>query len=225
MSSSAGPDIITNGLVLHLDAADRKSYPGSGTVWRDRSGRGNHANLRNWSSPSTTIISNVKCFNIVSTVAGTGDIQIPNFYTNYHAGINTFTFEWWANSSSTAFDAFNSGACDNPCIAYAEDGDYWNANGSAPITVGFLISSWNQYTLVQNGSLVIAYRNGIQISTRNDWFTAPSASNRSGIIGSRNWANRSNNWFLANLKWYTRALSRQEIQQNFNATKSRFGLL
>ena len=224
MSASSGPDIITNGLVLSLDAADRKSYPGTGTTWFDRSGRDNNAILRNWSSPTTTIRSNVKCFNIISTVAGTGDMEIPNFYTNYLAGDNTSTFEWWANASSTGFDAFNSGGCGNgTCIAYAEDGFYWDSTGGSPITVGFLISSWNQYTVVQSGSLAIAYRNGIQISTRNDWIT-PVASNRSGIIGSRAWANRTNNWHLSRINWYNRALSAQEILQNFNATKSRFGL-
>jgi hypothetical protein len=38
MSASAGPNIVEDGLVLHLDASDIKSYPGSGTVWYDRSG-------------------------------------------------------------------------------------------------------------------------------------------------------------------------------------------
>ena len=159
-----------------------------------------------------------------SSVAGTKDMQIPNFYTNYHAGINTFTFEWWANSSSVNFDAFNSGFCGNPCLAYAEDGYYWDSTGGNPIWVGILLSSWNQYTLVQNGSVATAYRNGIQISTRSDWVNPTAAANRSGVIGSRSWSNRTNNWYLSRMKWYTRSLSRQEILQNFNATKSRFGL-
>ena len=211
MSSSSGPDIITNGLILSLDAADRKSYPGSGTTWFDRSGRGNNATLRNWSSPGIVTLTRVKCFNITSTVAGTGDMEIPNFYTNYHAGINTSTFEWWANASSTGFDAFNSGGCGNgTCIAYAEDGDYWDSSGQRPITVGFLTSSWNQYIVVQNGSVATAYRNGIQISTRNDWITPQSATNRSGIIGSRSWANRTNNWHLSRVNWYNRALSQNK---------------
>lgn len=224
MSLNHSPKIVTDGLVLCLDAASRKSYPGSGTTWFDRSGRGNNATLRNWSSPSTTIRSNVKCFNIISTAAGTGDMEIPNFYTNYHAGINTFTFEWWANASSTGFDAFNSGGCGNgTCIAYSEDGDYYDSTGGKPVNVGILFSSWNQYVLVQNGSVATSYRNGIQISTRSDWIT-PVASNRSGIIGSRSWSNRTNNWFLANLKWYNRSMPISEIKQNFNVTKSRFGL-
>jgi len=41
MATSYSPKIITDGLVLCLDAADRKSYSGSGSTWTDRSGNGN----------------------------------------------------------------------------------------------------------------------------------------------------------------------------------------
>ena len=47
MSSSASPDIVTNGLVLCLDAADKRSYPGTGTTWFDRSGGGSNGTLVN----------------------------------------------------------------------------------------------------------------------------------------------------------------------------------
>jgi len=35
MGASGGPDIVTDGLVLCLDAADKISYSGSGTTWSD----------------------------------------------------------------------------------------------------------------------------------------------------------------------------------------------
>ena len=47
MSIAGGPDIVENGLVLHLDAADSNSYPGSGTVWTDLSGNGYNGTLTN----------------------------------------------------------------------------------------------------------------------------------------------------------------------------------
>ena len=47
MAASSGPDIVDSGLVLALDAADRNSYPGSGTTWTDLSGRGNNGTLTN----------------------------------------------------------------------------------------------------------------------------------------------------------------------------------
>ena len=41
MSFHHSPKIVTDGLVLCLDAADKNSYPGSGTTWTDLSGNGN----------------------------------------------------------------------------------------------------------------------------------------------------------------------------------------
>jgi len=45
--SSISPDIVTDGLVVCLDAADKKSYSGSGTTWYDRSGEDNDGTLIN----------------------------------------------------------------------------------------------------------------------------------------------------------------------------------
>ena len=45
MSLHHSPKIVTNGLVMCLDAANRKSYSGSGTIWRDLSGYGNDGTL------------------------------------------------------------------------------------------------------------------------------------------------------------------------------------
>ena len=47
MAASSGPNIITDGLVLALDAGNLKSYPGSGTSWVDLSDSGNNATLTN----------------------------------------------------------------------------------------------------------------------------------------------------------------------------------
>ena len=45
--SSALPSIITNGLILNLDATDPASYPGTGTTWSDLSGGGHNVTLIN----------------------------------------------------------------------------------------------------------------------------------------------------------------------------------
>lgn len=45
MSVKGGPDIVTDGLVFNLDAANRKSYPGSGTTWYDLSGNNNNGTI------------------------------------------------------------------------------------------------------------------------------------------------------------------------------------
>jgi hypothetical protein len=47
MGAFAGPDGVESSLVLALDAANPKSYPGSGTTWTDLSGNGNNGTLVN----------------------------------------------------------------------------------------------------------------------------------------------------------------------------------
>jgi len=47
MGIGYGPRVVTDGLVLALDAADVSSYPGSGTTWTDLSGNGNNGTLVN----------------------------------------------------------------------------------------------------------------------------------------------------------------------------------
>jgi hypothetical protein len=47
MGISGGPDMIQDGLILALNAADRNSYPGSGTTWNDLSGNNNTGTLTN----------------------------------------------------------------------------------------------------------------------------------------------------------------------------------
>jgi hypothetical protein len=48
MAISYNPRIVTDGLVLALDAGNPKSYPGSGTAWTDLSGNGNIWNSCEW---------------------------------------------------------------------------------------------------------------------------------------------------------------------------------
>lgn len=57
MSLGHGAGIVRSGLVLHLDAANRKSYPGSGTVWTDLSGLENNGTLNNSPTINNGILS------------------------------------------------------------------------------------------------------------------------------------------------------------------------
>ena len=59
MALSHSPKIVTDGLVLCLDAGDGKSYGGSGTTWTDRSGEGNNGTLTNDSTFDSDIGGNI----------------------------------------------------------------------------------------------------------------------------------------------------------------------
>jgi len=59
MAASLGPKITTNGLVLAIDAADKNSYPGSGTVWTDLSGNRNTGTLNNGPTYNSLVGGNI----------------------------------------------------------------------------------------------------------------------------------------------------------------------
>jgi hypothetical protein len=94
MSLGHGASIVRSGLVLHLDAANRKSYSGAGTSWNDISGGQYNSILNNtpiYSSANAGIIrfDGIDDYAIISNIpAATG--------TNYTASI------WIRLDSSTA---------------------------------------------------------------------------------------------------------------------------
>jgi hypothetical protein len=100
--------LITEGLVLNLDAAKRDSYPGSGTLWKDLSGNGNNGTLTN--GPTYTGVS--KDASIIFD--GVDDyVQIPynignsnvDYTINISFIINSFGTHFNGNVSS--FQSYN----------------------------------------------------------------------------------------------------------------------
>ena len=66
--------IVTDGLILHLDAGDSNSYSGSGNTWNDISGNSNHFDINNVATHN-----NEGYFLFNSTlVGGTGMIGPPS---------------------------------------------------------------------------------------------------------------------------------------------------
>ena len=76
MSSKCGPDINENGLVLFLDAANRLSYPGSGTAWSDLSGNSNTGTLTNGPTFSAGNMGSI-LFDGTDDYASTGKVLVP----------------------------------------------------------------------------------------------------------------------------------------------------
>ena len=89
MAASSGPDVIDTGLVLALDAADRNSYPGSGTTWRDLSGNGRNGTLNGvgYNSANGGSLS----FDGVNAYVDFGNSSVFN-----QSGGKSFTITCWA---------------------------------------------------------------------------------------------------------------------------------
>ena len=218
-----GPNIVTDGLVLALDAANKKSYPGSGTTWYDLSGNLNSGSLVN----GPTFDSG----NGGSIVFDGGNdyvdlVSLTPYSSNdphtYSAIIKTDTlsqYRWIINNGSNTEGTsliFN-GLTDKIGFFYSGGAAVRNSNTILSTNTIYFI------TTVYEVGKVTFYLNGIydgESTTPSTW----SAINTNPRIGS--WYNGSYyfNGNIYNIQIYNRALTPEEVQQNYNATKARFGL-
>jgi hypothetical protein len=224
MSYYNGPKSVTDGLVLCLDAANPKSYIGSGTTWNDLTGNGNNGTLTN--SPTFT-----SSFGGSIVFDGVDDkVTFPN---NTLTTTNGVTVELWFNTSSgtkyqdifDVADAYGvwivtnfSGAGSGKLVtSFNTTTGYISSNYSA--------NQWYQVVLAGSGTSNYQYVNGALTGTSSQ--TVPSSINlNTARLGNVD-GDRASEYFVGNiatLKIYNRALSASEILQNYNSTKGRFGL-
>lgn len=230
MSSSTGPDIITDGLVLHLDASDIKSYPGSGTTWFDRSGNGNNGTLVNGvgfsSSNGGSFVFNGSS-NRGIQLAGTNlslnqmTISSWNYSTNYNQ--NGFMFEKTTDGTvNTQYSLFYNGSNQ---IYYRTYG-LSSLDLSITTSDAVINSRWNNIIATFDGVNKRIYVNGILRGTSAN-LTGTVTQNLTGAAYIGTYGNFAGYYFNGNIAQthiYNRALTLLEIQQNFNASKSRFGI-
>jgi hypothetical protein len=227
MALSRGPKIVTNGLVLALDAADKNSYKGSGTTWKDLSGNGYNGTLTN--GPT---FSNVNRGVIVFD--GTNDYVT---FGNVLASLTSLSLECFVKfgTQSTSFNGIISKTLSN-----ADGWEIRTGNGQTSTTtdlqfryvgdnvaLGFNTTFTNGVwyhlmTTGRSGSQVV-YVNGNQVNSGTSAST-PSANTNSLVIGQLAYAGLYANMTMGYARIYNRALTATEVLQNYNATKSRFGL-
>ena len=225
-TSSAG--IVTDGLVLWLDAGIPSSYPTSGTTWTDLSGNNNNGTLTNgptFNSANggsivfdgvndyTDLGSNFTypIFTISLWVnAGSSQVQYADIFDNNHTGFRNFVLQ--QNNNNTNQYAFG--------VSDASGGI--SSSGSINLTA----NTWTNISITFTPSdRVIAYINGTFHSqgalanNRNILYQSQVLRLATWSAGGRNWNGR-----IASFISYNRVLSSAEILQNFNAQKALFGL-
>jgi len=210
--------IVTNGLILALDAGNPRSYPGSGTTWYDLSGNGNNGTLY-----SITHASNN--FGVLQTAGNSSsyiDIPSPNLQSSnytiftavrYNGGtrarmvngkVNNWLMGHWGNSTENYFAA----GWVTPAAATGPSDTVWrifHATGNV------------------SGDVYDFYINGSQGSISN---AAGGSAGPNGItIGKIGYSTtESSTGEVSFIFAYNRVLSLGEILQNYNVTKYRFGL-
>jgi hypothetical protein len=234
MSVFAGPNAVENGLILCLDAANSKSYPGSGTTWTDLSGNGNNGTLVN--GPTYSANNN----GYLSVDGGSQYIIIVN--TNYPSSVSdAFSVESFLNipSDATWSDGTNYGniltrgtyAGSHGLARLVSDNDiaFWvrgdSGLGYASATIGrdrwyHCIGTWSGSTakIYIDGSLVSSSNLSLAGSFESTVWYIASTQGLAGAVGNRFKGS------VANAKIYNRELSDLEVKQNFNALRGRFGL-
>lgn len=221
MTVYGGPDIVTEGLVLHLDAGNSKSYPGSGNTWYDLSGNLFHANANNLPTYSS-LYNGVFLFNGTS-----------NYFTTVDPGsLGNFTVSCWvkpllsSTGSNPAIIASVYPSKVNFTITYFNNqtvfGGIFNNSWVGTSTVSS-INDWQNLSLTYNGSSLILYRNGIAITNVSTGIAAQSSG--SGIRIGRRWDGADYfNGYISQIAIHNIALNSNKLIDNYNALKGRFGL-
>jgi hypothetical protein len=233
MALHHSPRIVTSGLVLALDAADRNSYPGSGTTWTDLSGNNNG-----------TLI-NSPTFNS----GNAGSIQFDGVNKYVTLGVNKYQYQ--TNFSVEVFARFPNlpnnagGGCGarHPII-YNHDYGYnlligsngflsfgvyntVSSNAGASSLASVVGSNYFHAVGIKNGTNVSLHVNGIFQNSGNLTTNAVFYAGLPFVIGGFATCGSSKFYATGNIsqvKVYNRALSSTEILQNYNATKTRFEL-
>jgi hypothetical protein len=204
---------VTDGLVLYLDAANRKSYPGTGTGWFDLSGQNNNGTLVNGVSFSSVN-------NGVFVLDGTNDyIDVPINLTS-----TTYTVFGAARYVNVGGRTF-SGKNNNWLMGH------WSLTTRNHYAEGWVTSSqngeqdtnWRIYAATGNPSSDLwgFYVNGVSNVTPN---SGGSQGPNGFAIGSYAGVSEFSNSHISHLIVYNRVLTDNEIQQNFNTLRGRFGI-
>ena len=214
------PKIVTDGLVLSLDAGNTKSYPGTGTTWFDKSGFSNNGTLTNGPTFNTGSLGSI-------VFDGTNDYV--NCATNITLGssftINAFIYINLRSSGDIA------GSWNNPYrfLWRLDNSGYqvlaWNNGGPSNTVTGTTIVStgtWNYISVTYDGTNVKFYNNTVLTDTIAKSF---SISNFTAMqVGANTYDNVYFNGRIASTQVHNRALTQAEITQNFNALRGRFGI-
>jgi hypothetical protein len=221
--------IVTDGLVLCLDAADRNSYVSGSTTWSNIVGSNTGSLINgptfNTGSGGNIVFDGVDDYVQIPTfLIPTGSFSCESFFQWSSLGIGTGTI------FSLNYDFPNTGylirQMDNNTGRFVIWSDYGSESGIFS-TSALTANTWNHVTVIQNSGICSIYINGVLDSAQSLPNPVLSQSFRV-LLGARATSGSSAGAYLpgriAVAKIYNRALSAQEVAQNYNAQKSRFGL-
>lgn len=237
MAFFRGPKIVTDGLVMSLDVGNIKSYPGSGTVWTDLINN-THFNSNGTQTPLTTV-NGVTCFDFNGSgywecsdfdskkVDMTGDFTLIIWYYSETMSIRKSIFEKAANIYTSysqeiavtieppgTFATYYRGYNVSSTLHDYATGQSWSNNAWHQIAITCKYSPRSGYTSIDGKPWVSGY-------TYTPGTTITQAS--SVRIGT-GYTGVMTNGYISTVYVYNKTFTDADINQNYNAIKTRFGL-
>lgn len=227
MASSYYPKIVTSGLVMYLDGANRVSYPGSGATWSDLSRNNNTCSLLGTYSYSalgggsllfngSTGYGSVANSNSISTTSATVNTWVS--YTAASGGGAVIIGKTDTSSSLNGFNVIIAGGqltvqLKNATTAWSVSGPTVSTNTWYNVVTSF--SSSGTLTLYVNGNLFGSSAITAALTTTTQPLRlADSVDAVWSILGGN----------IAIASMYNRVLTAAEVSQNFAAHRGRFGV-
>jgi len=238
MALSHSPSIVTNGLVLCLDAGNNKSYPGTGTAWNDMSGAGNNGTLTNGPTYSSTdggsilfdgsndyvVFSNTTSLQFLNRLPYTLECwfrlgAIPSLFTYpglFHreatvgGGRNGYGLVIACNTTNKLSLGTERHTPSGTIFVYTEEVD------SSP-----LVGVWKHLCGAYDDTTLSLYLDGKFVTSQTQ---TTNITNTTTALNIGRLVSSYFNGRISCPRIYNRALSAAEIAQNFNALRGRFGL-
>jgi hypothetical protein len=214
----SGDTTVSSGSVLYLDAAQLRSYSGSGATWTDLSGNSRNGTL-----------NNTPTFNTAN--GGSIVLNGTNQWIAFGSAINTnaaFTLEFWVQRTSNTTPTLFSGTTASGYlqIRMADTNislvrSFVAELGNFGVGSATLLNTIYQVVVTRTGSSYVAYTNGVQRGTLTTTQTYTTTNTTIGINSSNSEPFTGR---IYRFRHYDRVLTATEILNNYNAIKSRFGL-
>ena len=222
---SYGPNIVTDSIVLTIDAGNRNSHIGSGTNWNDLSGNASNGTLTNGPTFNSSNIGSIVFDGVDDFVTGTNVVissqaTLLVWFKTSNAQVNKWLFSIPFDSAGggNGFDIYlTTGGVGSYCITYPVN------VGNVSYGVNYADGLWHMVAVSYNGSALTMYWDGAQVNTSSFSGTIKQTGNgeynvcRFGSVGL--YANAS----VSYVNVYNRGLTSSEVYQNYYAIKSRYG--
>jgi hypothetical protein len=239
MAFHYSPRVVTNGLVLALDAANLNSYPGTGNTWYDLSGNNNHATKNG--NAANPVWNSAGYFTFAASDGSTGAnniFTVANSATLQNLTDTTIQFIC-AMETKTPVGGDYGWMCmvtkgeegnQRPGTSVNQDDRYYhiecpgavNSVGNLFTNADYTGTKFNMLqTRVSNAGGTQGWLNGVQVSTNGGLTTTGNTSTL--YIGSNGYFELFKGKFGC-LYIYNRALTDNELLQNYNALRRRFGI-